>query len=433
MGRRKKKKKSSSVHQQNTAAPPVVSASPAPKATPQVRDKEDSTLPRDFSESERFEAALQERSPFTGKLEPYDVEAHGLKWEEMPLSEELPAVLTRMNGGKRRDEERKQPKVQVDPALAAESAAESLREQGPKHDDRLDEGLESKPRSRAGLYVFGALVVGVLAVVVFFRPGLVTRGVGADVVAALDVPTETLPSSVRVMTDSDEGAAVDEASQTDAESVPGESAEPEAEPARDDTGAPDGGEAAANGEEEVVVAAAALEPKEEQKASKERGDDPSGPATARRSQAERAASRKDSAEAASESSSGSSSESEAASESEDPDTVASLKDWQTGFKRATGWKNKVEFLRKYIGSHPRDDAAMAKLATMLMEMSFSRGEADSLARKAADLNPDNAAAWLVIGYVYQLGGDKKAADNAYRKCAQSSGPAYYVTECRRLL
>ena len=54
------------------------------------------------------------------------------------------------------------------------------------------------------------------------------------------------------------------------------------------------------------------------------------------------------------------------------------------------------------------------------------------AQQAININPDNAMAWLAIGYINQLQGNDTLAKQAYKKCAACSGPKMYVSECRRL-
>jgi tetratricopeptide (TPR) repeat protein len=102
-------------------------------------------------------------------------------------------------------------------------------------------------------------------------------------------------------------------------------------------------------------------------------------------------------------------------------------------KKARGMAKRSALLREAIQVNPRGDQAMAELAMMLMERKKTRAEALELASRAAEINPDNGMAWLVVGYVHQLDGKRAEAKDAYRKCAESPGPKRYVFECKRLV
>jgi DNA-binding response OmpR family regulator len=98
-----------------------------------------------------------------------------------------------------------------------------------------------------------------------------------------------------------------------------------------------------------------------------------------------------------------------------------------------GRRRKIEFLREAVAMNPRGDEALANLATMLAESKKTRAEALFLAKRAAEINSGNAAAWLAIGYIHQLEGDKEASQKAYEKCAACIGPKMYVKECAQLI
>lgn len=101
-------------------------------------------------------------------------------------------------------------------------------------------------------------------------------------------------------------------------------------------------------------------------------------------------------------------------------------------KKARG-KKRTGLLRKAIASDPNGYEAMARLSILLMERKTTRAEALELASKSTELNPDNGMAWLAVGYVHQLDGNKAEANKAYRKCAESTGPKNYVRDCRAML
>ncbi|MDJ0762446.1 MAG: response regulator [Myxococcota bacterium] len=100
--------------------------------------------------------------------------------------------------------------------------------------------------------------------------------------------------------------------------------------------------------------------------------------------------------------------------------------------KKSGGPAQRKYLRQAIAANPSGDQALALLATKLMENKSTRSEAFSLATRAVTANPENAMAWLSIGYIHQLEGRAAESRAAYKKCAACSGPALYVRECRRL-
>ncbi|MCP4600109.1 MAG: hypothetical protein GY847_06155 [Proteobacteria bacterium] len=94
---------------------------------------------------------------------------------------------------------------------------------------------------------------------------------------------------------------------------------------------------------------------------------------------------------------------------------------------------RIKHLKEAIEINPQGDEALARLSIILMESAKTRTEALSLAQRSANINPDNAMAWLTIGYINQLNGRRKEALAAYKKCATSSGPKRYIRDCRSLI
>ncbi len=93
-------------------------------------------------------------------------------------------------------------------------------------------------------------------------------------------------------------------------------------------------------------------------------------------------------------------------------------------------KKKVELLRQAIVANPQGDVALAELAVIFMEGKKTREEALDYGLRAVAANPDNAQAWLAIGYIYQLNNNRAQSKDAYRKCAACSGPRMYVRDCK---
>ena len=100
--------------------------------------------------------------------------------------------------------------------------------------------------------------------------------------------------------------------------------------------------------------------------------------------------------------------------------------------KKAGKRKKLTLLEQVIAIDPTNDEALSMLAIQLLERKQTRDQAFDYANRATAANPDNATAWLAVGYIQQLNGDNDAAKQAYQKCAACSGPLQYVRECRRL-
>jgi tetratricopeptide (TPR) repeat protein len=123
-----------------------------------------------------------------------------------------------------------------------------------------------------------------------------------------------------------------------------------------------------------------------------------------------------------------------------PDTAAgtareSLPSYEEMLKAAAKGPaaKRAERLREAIAVYPERDEAMARLSLMLMERRNARDEALTLAIRAAELNPGNAMAWLVIGYIHQMSGNARRAREAYVKCANAEGPKKFARDCKHLI
>jgi hypothetical protein len=101
--------------------------------------------------------------------------------------------------------------------------------------------------------------------------------------------------------------------------------------------------------------------------------------------------------------------------------------------RKASSKKRITLLRDAVEAYPDGDEALAMLSLLLMENPKTRKEALELASRAADLNADNATAWLTIGYIRQLKGQTAEARAAYGKCAKGQGPRRIVRDCRSLI
>jgi Tfp pilus assembly protein PilF len=59
-------------------------------------------------------------------------------------------------------------------------------------------------------------------------------------------------------------------------------------------------------------------------------------------------------------------------------------------------------------------------------------EAATFAARAVEADPSNSEGWIVLGAARQSLGDRKGANDAYRKCAEL-GRGEYVPECKKML
>jgi DNA-binding response OmpR family regulator len=98
----------------------------------------------------------------------------------------------------------------------------------------------------------------------------------------------------------------------------------------------------------------------------------------------------------------------------------------------SGKRRKIKLLQEALQIDPTSSKINAMLSIELLESKQTREEAFGLAKKAIALNPDNAMGWLAKGYIHQLNNEKNEAKEAYRRCAECSGPGEYRLECRRL-
>lgn len=96
------------------------------------------------------------------------------------------------------------------------------------------------------------------------------------------------------------------------------------------------------------------------------------------------------------------------------------------------FKKKIALLQEAIEVNPLGHEALAELALLMMENGKTRQQALGYAERAVEAEPDDAKAWLVIGYIHQLDNRKPESRQAYAKCAAASGPKEFVNECKRM-
>ena len=101
--------------------------------------------------------------------------------------------------------------------------------------------------------------------------------------------------------------------------------------------------------------------------------------------------------------------------------------------RRSGTRKRIKLLNEVLEIDPNSDEVLSLLALAMMDSRKTREEALGVAKKAIELNPQNARAWLVIGYMQQVDGDKDESKISYKKCAEGKGPADIVGECKRLV
>jgi hypothetical protein len=97
-----------------------------------------------------------------------------------------------------------------------------------------------------------------------------------------------------------------------------------------------------------------------------------------------------------------------------------------------GHVTRVNLLREAIEIYPHGDGALANLAALLVENKKTGPEAFELASRAVRINPDNAIAWFVLGHYLKTEQEPEKSKQAYKKCAECSGPKLYVGYCGQL-
>jgi CheY-like chemotaxis protein len=96
-------------------------------------------------------------------------------------------------------------------------------------------------------------------------------------------------------------------------------------------------------------------------------------------------------------------------------------------------KKKIALLESALEIDPQGHEALSELALALMESGKTRAAALEYGQRAVAAAPDDAKAWLAIGYIFQLNGDTAKSREAYAKCAAAKEPRDYVRECKRML
>ncbi len=96
-------------------------------------------------------------------------------------------------------------------------------------------------------------------------------------------------------------------------------------------------------------------------------------------------------------------------------------------------RQKMELLLNAVDIHPRGIEALTEFALMTMEAKKFQDQSLEFAERAVKLAPDNARAWLVIGWINQQRDAEDVARDAYRRCAEGQGPEEFVRNCRALL
>jgi tetratricopeptide (TPR) repeat protein len=95
-------------------------------------------------------------------------------------------------------------------------------------------------------------------------------------------------------------------------------------------------------------------------------------------------------------------------------------------------KKKIALLEQAIEANPLGHEALADLSLLLMDNGKTRAAALGYAERAVAVDPGDAKAWLVAGYIYQLENRNPESRAAYAKCAAAPGPKEFVNECKRM-
>lgn len=94
--------------------------------------------------------------------------------------------------------------------------------------------------------------------------------------------------------------------------------------------------------------------------------------------------------------------------------------------------------RQALALYEAAAARLPKNSTVLSRLAFGylngarNSDALAYAARAIELDPSNSEGWIVLGAAQDALGDRKAAREAYRKCAEL-GRGTYVAECKRMV
>jgi hypothetical protein len=94
-------------------------------------------------------------------------------------------------------------------------------------------------------------------------------------------------------------------------------------------------------------------------------------------------------------------------------------------------KQAIALYERAITQAPQDSVLPSRLAFMHLNRGRN-AEAVTFAARATQADASNSEAWIVLGAARDALGDRKAAKEAYRNCADQ-GRGAYVTECKRML
>lgn len=93
---------------------------------------------------------------------------------------------------------------------------------------------------------------------------------------------------------------------------------------------------------------------------------------------------------------------------------------------------KIEALEKAIALHPNGVEALTEYAISTMEKRKFQDQSLEYAKRVTLIDPQNAKAWLAIGYIYQLKNDTEKSVDAYKRCSECDGPKEFVRNCKLL-
>jgi len=94
-------------------------------------------------------------------------------------------------------------------------------------------------------------------------------------------------------------------------------------------------------------------------------------------------------------------------------------------------KQAMDVYENAIAQTPQSSALLSRLAFMYLNQGRP-ADAIAYASRAIQADPSNSEAWIVLGAGRYEMGDRKAAKEAYRSCAEQ-GRGAYVVECKRML
>ena len=94
-------------------------------------------------------------------------------------------------------------------------------------------------------------------------------------------------------------------------------------------------------------------------------------------------------------------------------------------------KQAIALYEAALAGAPSSSPLLSRVAFTQLNAGRNK-EAAAYAKRAVEADPSNSEAWIVLGAAQSSLGDRKAARQSYKSCAEQ-GRGEYVIECKRML